>query len=61
MFAGIDIAGGILSPDKDANADAYGENVDPKDIVFGNVRPPPEARALLKALSRQTAAATGVR
>jgi lipid-binding SYLF domain-containing protein len=60
-FAGIDISGGVLGPDQDANTDAYGANVDVKDIVFGNVLPPPEADVLLKELRRQTVATTGVR
>jgi len=61
VFAGIDISGGVLSPDKDANTDAYGANLDAKEIAFGNVPPPPETRPLLKELSRQTAATTGVK
>jgi lipid-binding SYLF domain-containing protein len=61
IFAGIDISGGVLSPDTDANTDTYGANVDSKAIVFGDVPPPPEANPLLKELSRQTAATTGVK
>lgn len=61
LFAGIDISGGILSPDKDANTDVYGATSDAKEIVFGTVPPPPEASSLLKELSRQTAATTGIK
>jgi lipid-binding SYLF domain-containing protein len=61
VFAGIDISGGVLSPDRDANIDTYGANVDAKEIAFGNVPPPAEARLLLKELSRQTAATTDVK
>jgi lipid-binding SYLF domain-containing protein len=61
IFAGIDISGGVLGPDTDANTDAYGTDLDPKAIVFGDVPPPPEANPLLKELSRHTAAATGVK
>jgi lipid-binding SYLF domain-containing protein len=61
VFAGIDISGGALSPDNDANTDVYGANVDPKEIVFGSVQPPPEAELLLKELRRQTVATTGVK
>jgi SH3 domain-containing YSC84-like protein 1 len=53
VFAGIDISGGVLSPDKDANTDVYGANADPKEIVFGSVPPPAEAGPLLKELSRR--------
>jgi lipid-binding SYLF domain-containing protein len=35
FVAGIDISGGVLGPDKNANADVYGPNVDPKEIAFG--------------------------
>jgi lipid-binding SYLF domain-containing protein len=58
VFAGLDISGGALSPDKDANTDVYGPAHDPKAIVFGDVPPPPEAAPLLKELSRPAAAMT---
>jgi lipid-binding SYLF domain-containing protein len=50
VFAGIDISGGVLSPDKDANSGAYGADHTPKGIVFGSATPPSEAGPLLKAL-----------
>jgi lipid-binding SYLF domain-containing protein len=59
VFAGIDIAGGVLGPDKDSNADAYGPKVEPKQIVFGKVPAPPEAQALGKELSRQAVGTSG--
>jgi lipid-binding SYLF domain-containing protein len=58
-FAGIDISGGVLGPDKDANSDVFKPDVDPKQIAFGNVAAPREAAPLLKALGRQTVATTG--
>lgn len=61
VFAGIDISGGVLSPDKDANTDVYGPDADPKEIVFGDVPPPPEAKPLLHELSRQAVGTSGVR
>jgi lipid-binding SYLF domain-containing protein len=57
VFAGIDLSGGVVSPDKDANTNAFGADAAPKGIVFGDVPPPPEAGALLKELSRQTTSA----
>jgi SH3 domain-containing YSC84-like protein 1 len=54
-FAGIDISGGILSADKDSNTDAYGPDVDPKNIVFGNLPVPAEANSLLEELKRPDA------
>jgi lipid-binding SYLF domain-containing protein len=61
IFAGIDLSGGVLSPDTDANTDAYSADLDAKAIVFGDVAPPPEAAPLLKELSRPAAATTGVK
>ena len=51
VFAGIDLSGGVLGPDKDANTDVYGANVDTHAIAFGTVRPLPEAQPLLKELT----------
>jgi SH3 domain-containing YSC84-like protein 1 len=50
-FAGIDISGGVLSPDKDANVDGYGAGTAPKTIVSGAAQAPPEAASFLKALA----------
>jgi lipid-binding SYLF domain-containing protein len=59
-FAGIDISGGVLKPDKDANVDAYGESVKPHDVVFTkNVKAPDAARDFISTLSRQALATTG--
>jgi lipid-binding SYLF domain-containing protein len=38
LFAGINLSGGALKPDKDANARAYGANVAVRDIVVGAER-----------------------
>jgi len=60
VFAGIDISGGVLRPDKDANTDAYGANVSPRDVVFTkNVKPPEAARDFLATLSKQALATSG--
>jgi lipid-binding SYLF domain-containing protein len=59
VFAGIDIAGGVLSPDKDANTSVYAADHDPKQIAFGKVTAPREAQVLLKELSRQAVGTTG--
>jgi lipid-binding SYLF domain-containing protein len=59
LFAGIDLSGGALKPDKDANADAYGAGVSPRDILFGaKVKAPPEARVFMARLQRTNVAAT---
>src|SRR6202140_2766288 len=35
LFAGIDLSGGVLQPDKEALAHAYGPDVRPQDVVAG--------------------------
>ena len=63
VFAGIDLSGGVLKADKDANVDAYESNYSPTDTVFSkNVKAPRETMVFLKALGSETARATsGVR
>ena len=51
VFAGIDLSGGVLGPDKDANSDAYGATAEASTIAFGHVTAPPEAQAFLKQLT----------
>jgi SH3 domain-containing YSC84-like protein 1 len=51
VFAGIDLSGGVLGPDKDANTDAYGATAEASTIAFGNINAPPEAQAFLKQLT----------
>jgi lipid-binding SYLF domain-containing protein len=51
VFAGIDLSGGMLGPDKDANTDVYGTAADSKTIAFGDLKAPAEARPLLQELS----------
>lgn len=53
VFAGIDVSGGVLKPDRDANLDLYGSSVPARDIVLRtNERVPPEARPFIRALRR---------
>src|SRR5262245_26338711 len=59
IFAGIDISGGVLGPDKDSNTNVYGANADAKQIAFSDVKAPAEAQPLLKALSSQTVGTSG--
>jgi len=62
LFAGIDLSGGSLSPDKDANTRAYGATP-ASEIAMGTarVRASAEARAFTNALGRNTRATTGVK
>src|SRR5437773_9725775 len=59
-FAGIDLSGGVLRPDKEANTHAYGGSVASRDVLFSNnVTAPPAAQALLRTLREESRATTG--
>jgi lipid-binding SYLF domain-containing protein len=54
VFAGIDLSGGKLGPDKSDNADAYGPKVTPRQVVRGTgVKPPAGAARFMAALAQQ--------
>jgi len=59
-FVGIDLSGGVLHPDKEALARAYGPNVSARDVIAGtgHVTALAQAAPFLRAL-RQEAATTG--
>jgi lipid-binding SYLF domain-containing protein len=60
LFAGIDLSGGLLQPDKDANKDAYGSDVTPRDVLFtSKVSAPPAAQAFVRTLGGEAKATTG--
>jgi lipid-binding SYLF domain-containing protein len=60
LFAGIDLSGGVLKPDTDANTDLYGKSIAPRDVVLGNaVKTPADARPFLNALRREAVATSG--
>jgi SH3 domain-containing YSC84-like protein 1 len=57
LFAGIDLSGGVLRPDEDANLGVYGKGSTPSTILATReMSAPPEAAAFLRAL-RETGAA----
>jgi len=59
LFAGIDLSGGVLRPDVDANRATYGAGATPSTILATReMSAPPEAGAFLSAL-RGTSAAPG--
>ena len=65
LFAGVDLSGGVLRPDKSANESFYEHAVSDRDILLGRQRgaTPAAARPLMSALSggqRRTAAKHGV-
>ena len=53
IFAGIDLTGGVLKPDTDANEDVYGRGIHTADIVERRtVTVPPQADVFMRALQR---------
>jgi SH3 domain-containing YSC84-like protein 1 len=58
LFAGIDLTGGVLKPDPDANEDTYGKGIHTSNIVIDRtVATPLEADSFMRALSRRPATA----
>jgi lipid-binding SYLF domain-containing protein len=52
LFAGVDLSGGVLRPDDDANAHAYARDTKPRTIVASRqLSAPIEAAAFLNALA----------
>jgi lipid-binding SYLF domain-containing protein len=62
LFAGIDVSGGVLRPDDDANVSVYGKGAIPRTILASReISAPPAAAPFLRALKAtvsSTAAAT---
>jgi len=60
VFAGIDLSGGVLRPDKEADARAYGPSVSAKDVATGTstIAAPADATPFLNALRRGNVRAT---
>jgi lipid-binding SYLF domain-containing protein len=59
VFAGIDLSGGMLRPDKNALKRAYGPTPSARDIIGGSAATAPAAaRAFLSALARDVRATT---
>jgi SH3 domain-containing YSC84-like protein 1 len=53
LFAGVNLSGGVVKPDLDDNADLYGKDVSPRDVVMtGKVSPPPVTEPFMAALRR---------
>ena len=59
LFAGIDLSGGVLRPDDDANRTTYGAGATPSTILATReMSAPPEAAAFLSALKGSPAASS---
>jgi len=52
LFAGVSLQGATLRNDDEGNAELYGKKLTARDILTGNVPPPPDAQPLLAALDR---------
>ena len=63
LFAGVDLSGGSLNPDKSKNERAYGPNASARDIALGAtpVKASAEAQAFINALGRETRGTSGVK
>jgi lipid-binding SYLF domain-containing protein len=59
LFAGINLSGGALQPDKDANADAYGAATPHEVVLNGKATAPAAASDFLRTLGTTTRATTG--
>jgi lipid-binding SYLF domain-containing protein len=59
LFAGIDISGGVLGPDTEANANLYGHEVNPKHILADAAVPTPsDAQPFITAVKGEYPVAT---
>jgi lipid-binding SYLF domain-containing protein len=60
VFAGIDLSGGVLRPDKEADARSYGPSVSAREVAMGTakVTAPADAAPFLNALRRGSVRAT---
>ena len=63
LFAGIDLSGGVLKPDNNADQRAYGPTASAREILTGTsaTKAPAAARAFLSALARDVRATTAHR
>jgi len=61
VFAGIDLSGGVLRPDKEADARAYGPDVSAREVVTGTAKAAKldAASPFLRALRQDVRATTG--
>jgi hypothetical protein len=58
LFAGIDLSGGVLRPDEDANRDVYGPTATPRTILASReISAPTQAAAFLNALAARSSTA----
>jgi lipid-binding SYLF domain-containing protein len=63
LFAGVNLSGGSLNPDKSENERAYGPNASVREIALGTtpVKMSAELRAFTNALGRESRGTSGVK
>jgi lipid-binding SYLF domain-containing protein len=54
LFAGIDVSGGVLKPDADANRDLYGQTISARQVLSDGTIAPVAAEAFMTALRRES-------
>jgi lipid-binding SYLF domain-containing protein len=58
LFAGIDLSGGVLKADADANRDLYGQRLSARQVLTDGTKPPAETQAFMRALIGERPAVT---
>jgi lipid-binding SYLF domain-containing protein len=53
LFAGIDVSGGVLKADADANRDLYGQSISAREVLSNGTKPPVATKAFMTALRRE--------
>jgi SH3 domain-containing YSC84-like protein 1 len=53
LFAGIDVSGGVLKADVEANRELYGQRISARQVLSGGTKVPVEATAFMTALKRE--------
>jgi lipid-binding SYLF domain-containing protein len=53
LFAGIDVSGGVLRPDVDANRDLYGRDISARTVLRDGAKTPSVALSFMAALRRE--------
>jgi lipid-binding SYLF domain-containing protein len=54
IFAGIALEGATLRPDKDSDRDLYGRDINNREILTGDVKPPAVAEKLEHTINRES-------
>lgn len=61
LFAGVDVSGGVLRPDKDSNEHAYGTGTTAKTVAASGVATPAQMQVFVTSLGSGSRTTTGQR